>query len=129
MESDCSARLRVLIADDVRDTLMTVGIILRSEGFDVRLAERGTEVPATVEEFQPHAVLLDISRFDSRRLELARELKRRYGDRCPVLIALTGKNDDDSKPLAALSGFSHFISKPCDPDALLGLVASIRPAN
>jgi CheY-like chemotaxis protein len=129
METDCSTRLRVLIADDVRDTLMTVGIILRSEGFDVRLAERGTEVPTTVEEFQPHAVLLDITRLDGNRLELARELKRRYGTRCPVLIAITGKNNDDTKSLAALSGFSHFISKPCDPDALLGLVASIRPVN
>ena len=36
-----SRPLRVLIADDNRDTVMMLGILLRSEGMEVRLAMSG----------------------------------------------------------------------------------------
>jgi CheY-like chemotaxis protein len=119
--------LRVLIADDNRDTVMTLGILLRSEGFDVNLVEGGgANVPNAVDEFQPHVVLLDIVMPDRSGLELARQLKRRYADRCPVLIAITGHVSEEAQRDAALSGFTHFIAKPYDPDALLKLVASFK---
>ena len=38
-----SAALRVLIADDDRDAVMTLGILLRSEGYEVHLAQSGKE--------------------------------------------------------------------------------------
>lgn len=37
--------LRVLIADDERDTLLTLGILLRSEGIEVRMATAWCELP------------------------------------------------------------------------------------
>jgi CheY-like chemotaxis protein len=55
-----SRPLRVLVVDDERDTLMTLGILLRSEGIDTRLAAKGAEVAAMVAEFRPDAILLDI---------------------------------------------------------------------
>jgi CheY-like chemotaxis protein len=118
--------LRVLIADDNRDTVMTLGILLRSEGFDVSLVEGGgASVPNAVDEFQPHVVLLDIVMPDRNGLELARDLKRRYAERCPVLIAITGHVSEEAQREAALSGFRYFVAKPYDPDALLKLVASL----
>jgi CheY-like chemotaxis protein len=118
--------LRVLIADDNRDTLMTLGILLRSEGFDVSLVEGGgAGVPSAVDEFQPHVILLDIMMPDRNGMELARDLKRRYSDQCPVLIAITGHATEEAERDAALCGFTYFIAKPYDPDALLKLVASL----
>jgi CheY-like chemotaxis protein len=49
-----------LVVDDERDTLMTLGILLRSEGIDTRLTAKGAEVAAMVAEFRPDAILLDI---------------------------------------------------------------------
>jgi CheY-like chemotaxis protein len=118
--------LRVLIADDNRDTVMTLGILLRSEGFHVSLVEGGgADVPGAVDKFQPHVVLLDIVMRDRNGLELARDLTRRYADRCPVLIAITGHASEEVQRDATLSGFGYFIEKPYDPDALLKLVASL----
>jgi hypothetical protein len=51
--------LRVLIAIADRDTLMTLGVLLRSEGFELRLLNGVGEVAAAVSEFRPHAVLFD----------------------------------------------------------------------
>jgi DNA-binding response OmpR family regulator len=121
--------LRVLIVDDERDTVMTLGILLRSEGFDVKLAECGAEVPAMVEQFKPHAVLLDLVMPDRSGLELARELRQRHAGDCPILIAITGRRAADTQELALGCGFQHLVQKPYDPDALLTLVSSLQPPN
>ena len=124
-----SRQLRVLIADDNRDTVMMLGILLRSEGIAVRLATRGTEVQSAVAEFRPDAVLLDITMPDRSGLQVALELARDYGAKCPVLIAVTAHSDETAKRLTARSGFRHHVGKPYDPDALLRLVSSITPKD
>lgn len=121
--------LRVLVADDNRDTVMMLGILLRSEGMVVRLTTKGVEVQAAVEEFRPDAVLLDIGMPDRSGLQVALDLSREYGAKCPVLIAVTGHSSDAAKRLTAKSGFRHHVDKPYDPDALLRLVASVEPSD
>ena len=118
--------LRVVIADDNRDAVMLLGILLRSEGIDVRLATKGSEVQAVVAQFQPDAVLLDITMPDRSGLQVALELVRDYGAKCPVLIAVTAHNDETARRLTEKSGFRHHVAKPYDPDALLTLVGSIK---
>jgi two-component system, chemotaxis family, CheB/CheR fusion protein len=121
--------LRVLVADDNRDTVMMLGILLRSEGMVVRLTTKGAEVQAAVGEFRPDAVLLDIGMPDRSGLQVALDLSREYGPKCPVLIAITGHNTDAAKRLTAKSGFRHHVDKPYDPDALLRLVAAVEPSE
>ena len=119
--------LRVLVVDDERDTVMTLGILLRSEGVDVRLASRGLQVPHAVAEFNPDAVLLDLAMPDHSGLNVAQELKQCYGERCPVLIAVTGHSSREDRQKTASSGFQHHVAKPYSADALLKLVLSINP--
>ena len=118
--------LRVLVADDNRDTVLTLGILLRSEGIEVRLASGGREVHGAVAEFRPDAVLLDIAMPDRSGLQVALDLLRDYGANCPVLIAVTAHSSDAAKRLTAKSGFKHHIAKPYDPDALLAVIAAIE---
>ena len=124
-----SRRLRVLVVDDERDTLMTLGILLRSEGMVVRLAACGAEVAAAVAEFRPDAIVLDIGMPDRSGLQVALELARDHGSKCPVLIAVTAHSGEAARRLTAKSGFRRHIAKPYDPDALLELVASIEPRD
>jgi CheY-like chemotaxis protein len=121
--------LRVLVADDNRDTVMMLGILLRSEGMVVRLTTKGAEVQDAVGEFRPDAVLLDIGMPDRSGLQVALDLSREYGPKCPVLIAVTAHSTDAAKRLTAKSGFRHHVDKPYDPDALLRLVASVEPSE
>jgi len=124
--ANAATPLRALIVDDQRDMLMTLGILLRSEGMTVRLGEKGAEVAAAVESFHPDVVLLDIEMPDRNGLEVAMELTQRFGERCPVLIAVTGHNSDAARRLITKSGFHHHVPKPYDFDALLRLVHSIE---
>ena len=118
------APLRVLIADDQRDLLMTASILLRSEGMVVETVERGSDVAPAVQSFNPDVVLLDIEMPDRSGLLVAVDLIQRYGEHCPVLIALTGHKTKAARRLTAKAGFSHHVTTLYDFDAVGARVAS-----
>ena len=119
--------IRVVIADDERDTVMTLGVLLRSEGFEVKLAQSGSEVPGVVAAIQPQAVLLDIGMPDRSGLEVAKELQRTYADRCPILIAVTARTSPEDRLQALAAGFKHYISKPYNAAELVRLLSGLTP--
>ena len=121
--------LRVLIADDERDTVITLGILLRSEGFEVFQTTKGADVPSAVAEFKPDFVLLDIGMPDRTGYDLAEELRGRYGAACPALIAVTAYRTPAEKALAKASGFHHHIGKPYNPVALIHLLSILKRAH
>jgi two-component system OmpR family response regulator len=119
--------LRVLIVDDDRDSLLTLGELLHDQGFDVQMLRRGEEVPAKVEQFHPDVVLLDIGLPDRSGFDIAEELSERYGEHAPLLIAVTGYSSEAERKMARESGFHHFIAKPYDPQSLLRRLSLLRP--
>jgi CheY-like chemotaxis protein len=120
-------RLRVLIADDERDTLLTLGLLCRDAGMEVRMVRSGKSVPPVVAEFSPDVVLLDLAMPDRGGLDIAEELTQRYGDGCPVLIAVTAYSSEGDRRMAKESGFHDFIAKPYDAQSLLRRLAAIPP--
>jgi CheY-like chemotaxis protein len=123
---DANKRMRVLIADDNRDNVLMLGILLRSEGYDVRLAESGREAIAQAENFRPHIALLDLQMPDCTGFQVAEHLSRQYNGQWPVLIAVTSSTDVADKHKAELSGFHQFVSKPYKHQALLALLNALR---
>ncbi|HZO00822.1 MAG TPA: response regulator [Burkholderiales bacterium] len=120
--------LRVLIADDDRDGARTLATLLELEGYEVRAVHGGQEALDAAREFKPHAVLLDIGMPKITGYEAARRLRQRYGDDCPVLIAVTGWKQASDKILASLAGFDHHVAKPYQPADLVKLLAKLPRA-
>jgi DNA-binding response OmpR family regulator len=118
--------LRVLIVDDDRDTLLTLGLLCREAGMYVHLLRQGTQVMEAVGTFGPHVIVLDLVMPDSSGLELAEQIRRRYGEESPVLVAVTAFSSDSDRRLAKVAGFQDFIAKPYDPQALLQRIAALR---
>ena len=117
--------LRVLLVDDERDTVLTLGILFRSEGVEVEMLRNGLDVTAKVARFAPDVVVLDITMPGRSGYEVARELRSRYGKGCPALVALTGLSSAEDKLLAEQAGFDRHVAKPYDPQALLALVTAL----
>jgi CheY-like chemotaxis protein len=115
------AGIRVLIAAE-RDTQMTLGILLRSEGFLVELAG-GAKVGEAVRRFRPHAVLLDIGMPHRGGDSIAEELRTEHGERCPVLVAIGPRAGEPE--IRRNGAFQHRVAK-ADADALLDLLASLE---
>ena len=116
--------MRVLVVASDRDALMTLGIVLRSEGFEVRLLDSGAAVEQAVKEFHPHSVLVDLRMPERSGYEIAAELTRVYGSARPFLIGVAASSSDEQA--AKRCGFHRHLSRPYDPQELLSVLASIR---
>ena len=120
---------RVLICDDNRDNMLTLGVLLRSEGYVVHLAKDGNEALRLAAAYRPDVALLDLMMPGRSGFDVAEELQRRYPEHCPVLIAVTAHRTTQAKEQAESHGFRHFVGKPYDPVELLQLVASLDAKN
>lgn len=120
--------LRVLLADDNHDTVLTLAMLLTSEGHEVRALSDGASVPELVERFDPDVVILDIEMPGRDGYALAHELRdRRATGRRPHLIAISGVWVSPSERLLAIMvGFDHFFQKPADPKELLAVLDDFR---
>lgn len=121
-----SPPFRVIVVDDDRDTLLTLMMLLRDEGYDVKGASTAQQMWRELDTFAADAVLLDISLPDRNGYELAREICARYRDRRPALVAVTAWNKGADKLLARLAGFDRHVGKPYDPMAIAAILKSIR---
>jgi len=115
--------LRVIVADDEADSVAMLKLLLNDEGHDVIGLQRGAEVMPLVEEFDPHAVVLDIAMPDKSGYEIAKEIRKRYGQIKPLLIAVSGRYKKVSdRMLGEIVGFDHYLLKPYEPKELLALL-------
>jgi len=117
--------LRVLIADDERDEVATLAALLSDEGHQVREIYRGDAVVDHVRDFAPHVVLLDIGMPGMNGYVVAKRLREEYGDKCPLLIAVTGWNKGTHRMYGKIAGFTKYLTKPYDPAALLALLPAL----
>lgn len=122
-ESKGPRALRILVADDERDSVFTLMMLLRDEGHEVRGVHSGRHALAVAPEFEPDAVLLDIALPDLSGWEVARQIRNRTGDKGPMLIGISGEYRQGSdRILSEIIGFHHYLVKPYEPNALLALL-------
>ena len=114
-------QLRVLIADDDRDTVSTLRLLLEQDGHEVRSVYDGAAVLDAADSFRPDIVLLDIGMPYLSGFDAARVLRSRYG-KAPMLIALTAWGRDSDRATAKTAGFDYHLAKPYNPDVLLVLI-------
>jgi DNA-binding response OmpR family regulator len=123
--------LRILIADDDRDTGLTLATILRTEGHDADIVLRGDEVLEIDRLLRPDALILDISLPRMSGYAVAREIRDRRGPTvAPLLIAVSGKWTKSSQQLLGKAvGFDHYLIKPCDPQEIVRLLEPLTMAG
>jgi two-component system OmpR family response regulator len=122
--------LRILVADDDRDTAMTLAAILVDEGHQVHTSLRGDDALDVCRLFRPDVVIADINLPGESGYAMARELRQRHGTLAPLLIAISGKwTKASDRLLGQAVGFDHFLLKPCATRDLLPLLEPLRSAD
>ena len=117
---------RVLVADDDRDTVITLTMLLRDEGYEVQGVSTGRNVIGAILDFSPDAVILDINLPDLSGWEVARRIRERRGPQ-PLLIGISGEYKKGAdKVLAHISGFDHYLVKPYDPKMIFAALDELR---
>lgn len=119
--------LRVLVADDERDTVQTLTALLELEGHVVRAVHSGTDVLPAVPIFRPDAIILDVSITGLSGYAVAQAVRHSFTDlRRPLMIAISGMWKQTGDRLVAQQvGFDHYLVKPCDPQEVIQLLDKV----
>lgn len=119
--------LCIVIADDDRDAVLTLQMLLRDEGHEVHAAYDAREALDQVLRHDPDVLVLDIVLGRGSGFEVAKTVRARHGEARPTIVGVSGiyKKSSD-RILADISGFDHYLVKPYDPNALVALLAPLR---
>lgn len=122
-----SPRARVLVVDDNHDAARSVAIMLRMLGYETQLAFNGQQAVRLVPEFNPHAVVLDLSMPVMDGYEAARQVRAMNDGHRILLIALTAFSHDESRQKAYDAGFNVYLTKPAESAQLALLLSQLEP--
>jgi CheY-like chemotaxis protein len=116
------------VADDNVDSAVSLGMMLRLMGHEVRTAHDGQEAVRTAEEFRPDVILLDIGMPRMNGYDACRAIREKPWGRDVVLVALTGWGQEEDKRRSKEAGFDRHLVKPVEPAAVEKLLAEPRCA-
>ncbi|MFZ0039714.1 MAG: response regulator transcription factor [Solirubrobacteraceae bacterium] len=108
--------MRLLVVDDDRALRDVLRRALTLSGYDIRLAETGSDALGQISATIPDAVVLDVGLPDIDGLEVCR-LLRREGNRVPVLM-LTARDAVADRIDGLDAGADDYLVKPFDIDEL-----------
>jgi len=119
--------LRLLVADDNRDSAATCAALLEASGHEVSVAHTGREAFDLACRMKPDALLLDIGMPELNGYQLAQRIRDTGWGRRAMLIAITGWGQEQDKQRAMAAGFDRHLTKPIDPNGLETLLQSAAP--
>lgn len=120
---------RLLVVDDNHDAAVSLSMLLRLQGHDVRVAHDGKTALEVSADFHPAMIFLDIGMPGMDGYEVARRIRNTPGLENIVLAALTGWGQQEDRRRTAEAGFDHHLVKPPEPEAIERLLAGLQPKN
>jgi two-component system sensor histidine kinase/response regulator len=127
LDSGLGARhpLRILLAED-NPINQKVGLLTLSRfGFSADAAANGKLALKALETNLYDVVLMDIQMPEMNGIEATARIHEIYGDRRPVIVALTAEALEGDKERFLSLGFDHYLSKPMQPGPLQAVIQEI----
>jgi len=113
-------RGRVLVADDEESARTGLATLLRSEGFEVDVAEDGERALARLQETAPDVLVTDLHMPGLDGLQLLEQAREVIPEL--VVVMVTAFADVDTAVQAMQKGAEHYLTKPVQIDELLVVV-------
>jgi CheY-like chemotaxis protein len=113
----------VLLVEDNEDNRTIYSTVLRYLGYQVIEAVDGLQAIALARSERPDIVLMDISIPGIDGWEATRVLREDPATRAIPIVALTAHALADDRERAANAGFTSYLAKPIEPNAV---VAEVR---
>jgi two-component system response regulator RegX3 len=113
---------RLLVVDDERDILETLGYALEREGFDVTTAETGSDALESARATTYDVVILDVMLPGLSGLDVCRTLRNESD--VPILL-LTARDAEVDRVLGLELGADDYVTKPFSTPELVSRVRAI----
>lgn len=110
---------QILLVDDDRFLLDTIGRLLKQNGYEVRTAPSGEEGLQRLEEGEPDLMVLDLGLPGIDGISLCRRIRATH--RFPIIM-LTARTDAMDKVIGLEVGADDYITKPFDGAELLARI-------
>ena len=113
--------MNILVVDDDREIVESIGIFLHGEGYKVFKAYNGIEALEALSENEIHLMILDIMmpKLDG----IMTLMKLRESRNIPVIL-LSAKSEDNDKIFGLTAGADDYVTKPFSPSELMARVKS-----
>lgn len=116
---DCGT---VLVVDADAVSRSETATLLSNAGHDPVGAATATDALALARRERPSLVILDVALPDLDGYEVCRQLRDTHGDKLPIMLVSTDRNEPHDRIAALLIGADDYLAKPCDPGELLAHV-------
>ena len=113
----------ILIVDDNREIVDSLGKLLAIEGYEILTAYDGMEALSVLEKSQPDLILLDVMLPKLDGFTVLRRL-RAEGSTTPVLM-LTARSELTDRVNGLDSGADYYLTKPFEPKELLACIRAL----
>ena len=113
--------MNILVVDDDREIVDSIGIFLSAEGYKVLKAYDGIEALDVLGENQVHLMILDIM---MPKLDGIKTLMKLRESRNVPVILLSAKSEDVDKIFGLAAGADDYVTKPFNPSELMARVKS-----
>lgn len=104
--------MKILVVDDDGTNKLILKGLLKSEGYDVVLADNGRQGVDLFEQEQPDMVLMDVMMPIMDGYEATKLIKEKCGERFVPVIFLTAMGGDDAMVACLANGGDDYIKKP-----------------
>ena len=119
----------ILIVEDNPTNALILRMMLQKSGYSAVVATDGADGVEMADRLRPPLILLDLHMPRLDGFAAAAEIRRRAGDRAPVIIAVTANVGPAVHAACLASGFGAVLSKPVFLDTLVSIVRTFAPAT
>jgi PAS domain S-box-containing protein len=120
---------RLLVVDDNKDAAVSLAMLLKLQGHEVRVAHSGSSALQMAKDYAPDLVFLDIGMPGMDGYEVARRMRQMPSLEKVVLAALTGWGQEEDRRRTAEAGFNHHLVKPPELKVLVGVLAELKQSR
>jgi len=116
---------KVLVVDDEPNVLRMVSYALHTEGFEVVVAQNGSDALSKVQTEAPDLVLLDVMLPDMSGLEVCAQLRKKAETVDLPVIILSALSQVPDKIMGLEAGADEYITKPITPGELVARIKAL----
>lgn len=112
----------ILIVDDNPMNMKLIGVLLQSEGYEIRTAAPAAQAQSVRQQFRPRLILMNIQLPGIDGLELTRRLKAAPVTRPIPIIGLSAYAMKGDEECILAAGCDGYIPKPIDTRTLPAVI-------
>lgn len=110
---------KLLLVDDDKEIIDSLGPRLRREGYDVSVAFDGEEALTRVKEHNPDVILLDLMLPKVNGFEVLKDIRLKHKDKWRPIIIISAQHELEAVKKCYDLEADHYLTKPCSIEKIL----------